>query len=91
MSPARFAAAGAASLTLVAVASTAVRPGKQHGFDVDAFGHLPVLDGGRVKPIDSFARNSLLVIRGRQGFTFEGRPSVEFPYVGRYAPSESEP
>ena len=74
MSPARFAAAGAASLTLVAVASTAVRPGKLHGFDVDAFGHLPVLDGGRVKPIDSFARNSLLVIRGRQGFTFEGRP-----------------
>jgi hypothetical protein len=24
-------------------------------------------------------------------FTFDGRPSVEFPYVGRYAPSESEP
>ena len=24
-------------------------------------------------------------------FTFEGRPSVEFPYVGRYAPAESEP
>jgi Flp pilus assembly protein TadG len=24
-------------------------------------------------------------------FTFTGRPGVEFPYVGRYAPSESEP
>lgn len=24
-------------------------------------------------------------------YTFTGRPSVEFPYVGRYAPSESEP
>jgi hypothetical protein len=23
-------------------------------------------------------------------FTFEGRPGVEFPYVGKYAPSESE-
>jgi hypothetical protein len=24
-------------------------------------------------------------------FVFTGRPAVEFPYVGRYAPSESEP
>ena len=24
-------------------------------------------------------------------FTFEGHPLVEFPYVGRYAPGESEP
>lgn len=24
-------------------------------------------------------------------FTFTGRPGVEFPYVGRYEPSESEP
>jgi Flp pilus assembly protein TadG len=24
-------------------------------------------------------------------FTFSGRPGVQFPYVGRYAPSESEP
>ena len=26
-----------------------------------------------------------------RSFTFDGRPSVEFPYVGRYAPAESEP
>ncbi|MEQ1947209.1 MAG: TadE family protein [Bryobacteraceae bacterium] len=26
-----------------------------------------------------------------KAFTFNGRPSVEFPYVGRYAPTESEP
>jgi Flp pilus assembly protein TadG len=24
-------------------------------------------------------------------FTFSGRPGVEFPYVGKYAPAESEP
>lgn len=24
-------------------------------------------------------------------FTFSGRPSVEFPYLGRYAPGETEP
>lgn len=26
-----------------------------------------------------------------QAFPFDGRPLVEFPYVGRYAPAESEP
>ena len=25
-----------------------------------------------------------------KAFTFDGRPAVEFPYVGRYAPAESE-
>ena len=25
-----------------------------------------------------------------RSFTFDGRPSVEFPYVGKYAPTESE-
>ena len=26
-----------------------------------------------------------------RSFTFDGKPFVEFPYVGRYAPGESEP
>jgi hypothetical protein len=26
-----------------------------------------------------------------RSFQLDGRPSVEFPYVGRYAPAESEP
>jgi Flp pilus assembly protein TadG len=26
-----------------------------------------------------------------RSFTFDGRPSVEFPYVGKYAPAEHEP
>jgi ABC-type transport system involved in cytochrome c biogenesis permease subunit len=43
------------------------------GFDVDAFGRLPVLEGGRVKPLDSIARNSLLVIRAAQSFQQDGR------------------
>ncbi len=30
------------------------------------FARLPVLEGGRVKPLDSFARNSLLLLRGKQ-------------------------
>jgi len=76
MSRARLVAAGTALLALAATAFTASRPGKLRGFDVDSFAHMPVLDGGRVKPIDSLARNSLLVIRGRQAFTFEGAQVV---------------
>jgi ABC-type transport system involved in cytochrome c biogenesis permease subunit len=34
---------------------------------------LPVLEGGRVKPMDSVARNTLLMIRGQQSLPHEGR------------------
>ena len=47
--------------------------GRVRGFDVDGFGRLPVLEGGRVKPLDSVARNSLLIIRSQQGFRFNGQ------------------
>ena len=33
-------------------------------FDLSAFGKIPVLVGGRVKPLDTVARNSLLIIHG---------------------------
>ena len=39
---------------------------------VDAWGRLPVLDGGRIKPLDSVARSSLLVLRGKQSIRREG-------------------
>ena len=38
------------------------RPSVNEGFDHLAFGSLPVLLGGRIKPLDSVARNSLLLI-----------------------------
>jgi ABC-type transport system involved in cytochrome c biogenesis permease subunit len=53
-------------LALLAVLVAARAPSAVEGFDVDAFARLPVLEGGRVKPIDSVARNSLLMIRGQQ-------------------------
>ncbi|OGR92132.1 MAG: cytochrome C assembly protein [Elusimicrobia bacterium RBG_16_66_12] len=40
--------------------------GSKADLDVRGFSRLPLLEGGRIKPIDSFARNSLLVIRGQQ-------------------------
>ena len=34
--------------------------------NLDAFSRIPVLRGGRVKPIDSVARNTLLVLRSKR-------------------------
>ena len=40
-------------------------PKPKNGFDIAAFGRLPVLMDGRVQPLDSVARNALLSISGR--------------------------
>ena len=42
------------------------------GFDIAGFGKAPVLVGGRMKPLDTVARNSLLIIHGRQELRLEG-------------------
>ncbi len=60
-------------LALAAVLAAAIAPGPVRGFDMDAFGRLPVLEGGRVKPLDSVARNALLMIRSKQSVPFQGR------------------
>jgi ABC-type transport system involved in cytochrome c biogenesis permease subunit len=41
------------------------KPGE---FDYRAFGRLPVLEGGRVKPFDTLARNTLRVLSNRETF-----------------------
>ncbi|MCC5025236.1 MAG: cytochrome c biogenesis protein CcsA [Candidatus Synoicihabitans palmerolidicus] len=38
-------------------------------FDLHGFARLPVLADGRIKPMDTIARTSLLTIQGRQRFT----------------------
>jgi ABC-type transport system involved in cytochrome c biogenesis permease subunit len=40
-------------------------------FDFSGFGKVPVLVGGRVKPLDTVARNSLLIIHGKQELRLE--------------------
>jgi ABC-type transport system involved in cytochrome c biogenesis permease subunit len=35
-------------------------------FNLDGFGRIPVVANGRIKPLDSVARNSLLLMQGRQ-------------------------
>ena len=53
---------------------TSLRPRREHSpFDTAGFGRLPALLNGRVQPLDSVARNALLVMRGRQSVALEGR------------------
>ena len=63
----------AGALALLVALIFAMPGGKVRGFDAAGFGSLPILEGGRVKPLDSVARNSLLVIHSRQGFRHDGR------------------
>ncbi len=64
---------GAGALALLIALVFALPGTKPRGFDTSGFGTLPILEGGRVKPMDSIARNSLLIIHSRQGFRHEGR------------------
>ncbi|MEO0508913.1 MAG: cytochrome c biogenesis protein CcsA [Verrucomicrobiota bacterium] len=40
--------------------------GEPSEFDIDSFSELPVQVGGRIKPLDSVARNTLLILSARQ-------------------------
>src|SRR5512132_2286831 len=51
-------------VSYVAARAVPLPVGPGHGFDVTAFGGLPVLVNGRVQPFDSVARTGLLQIRG---------------------------
>jgi hypothetical protein len=51
------------------------------GFRLEAFGRLPVVYQGRVKPFDTLARNSLVVVSDRQTWRDAGgrsRPAIEW-------------
>lgn len=63
----------AALAALVAVAFTLRTPQPAGAFDLAGFGRLPVLVNGRVKPMDTIARTSLLMMQGRQRVVVEGR------------------
>ncbi len=48
-------------------------PSRADGLDVAGFGALPVLTGGRVKPLDTVGRTGLLMMRGTQSLRVDGR------------------
>ena len=52
----------------ILIVARAFKPVTYHslGFDIATFSELPVQVGGRIKPLDSVARNTLLVLANRQ-------------------------
>jgi ABC-type transport system involved in cytochrome c biogenesis permease subunit len=54
----------------------APRP-RSNDFDVRSFSRLPVLVGGRIKPLDTVARNSLLIMRGKQSLRLANGGKME--------------
>lgn len=66
-------------LSAAFVASTLRVPATKDGaFDLTGFGRLPVLVNGRIKPLDTVARTSLLSMQGRQRVS---TPEISQPFV----------
>jgi cytochrome c-type biogenesis protein CcsB len=64
-----------AALCAVWVGSSLL-PRSERDFHTRAFGKLPVLLNGRIQPIDSVARNSLLQLRTKQTVRLEGKKKL---------------
>src|ERR1044072_7031341 len=65
-------------LALGFLGKTLVPPKNSSAFDLVGFGKLPVLANGRIKPLDTVARSSLLQLQGRQEVR---APNVKEPLV----------
>ncbi len=65
----RLAPALVLSAMVAAVIATLLPPRSSGDYDTIAFGRLPTLVNGRIKPLDTVARTTLLVTQGRQRVT----------------------
>jgi ABC-type transport system involved in cytochrome c biogenesis permease subunit len=83
---------GAFAAALAVAAWPLLAPAPRSEFPLADFARLPVLEGGRVKPLDSFARNSLLVIRGTQSLPVEGKTmsAVEWLLDAMFRPEAAD-
>ncbi|HTX64272.1 MAG TPA: cytochrome c biogenesis protein CcsA [Opitutaceae bacterium] len=63
------------ALGLLYLGSTLLPPRAKSDFDLRGFGRLPILVNGRIKPLDTVARNTLLVFQGKQSLAApDGQP-----------------
>ncbi|MEI6861948.1 MAG: cytochrome c biogenesis protein CcsA [Verrucomicrobiota bacterium] len=63
-------------LGVVYLALALFPPKPKSEFNLDGFGRLPVLLNGRLKPLDTVARTTLLMLQGRQRVTVAGGQSI---------------
>src|SRR5205823_1670586 len=57
----------------------AAAPPAEGALRLRAAGQIPVVEGGRVKPLDTLARSTLLIVSGRQ--TFKDADGAEQPAI----------
>lgn len=70
-----------AAFLFVIVSGAAAPADGPRGMPIESLSRIPVSASGRTKPLDTFARNSLLKISGRQSFEADGgqlRPAIEW-------------
>ena len=62
------------------------------GLHLRAFGRLPVLLNGRIKPLDTVARNSLLIIQGKQTLESKGQRITPIAWLAElmFEPQKAE-
>jgi ABC-type transport system involved in cytochrome c biogenesis permease subunit len=77
-----------AALALVFVASRLRPAASPDAFDFASFGRLSVSSEGRTKPLDTFARSSLMILSGRQTMETEGGSA---PAIRWYAEMVAKP
>jgi ABC-type transport system involved in cytochrome c biogenesis permease subunit len=74
----RYATWIALAVAVLWVASNSRMPkASPEGFDLVAFAKIPLLSDGRNKPFDTVARNSLLIIRGKQTLRLDDGRSID--------------
>ena len=60
-------------IVILWLASCLFQPRPKSDFNIREFGSTPVLSKGRIQPLDSVARNSLLMLRGTQTYRDEAK------------------
>jgi cytochrome c-type biogenesis protein CcsB len=72
------------SQSLLSILVVGMFGGSAEASIADALRHLPVQDGGRIKPFDTFARESLQLVYGKR--TYHGKPAVEVVFTWMLVP-----
>ena len=71
---------------LIYLASNVFRATRSsEGLDFQGFGTLPVVSNGRVQPLDSLARNTLLAIHGKQSVPGDDAPASPSAWLAELA------
>jgi ABC-type transport system involved in cytochrome c biogenesis permease subunit len=74
-------ALGIAYAVSLAVIGVSGAGGNRGGFDWDAAGRIPISADGRVKPLDTFARNNLLMLSGKQTYDVDGHAAPAIQWI----------